>query len=105
VNPYASLFDSIWNFVNEIINNFPNLDDIVEFAIRIVKSSQRILGKNGFDKYLLQFLQIVVSGYKQNNLASFVYAVEFTITEYISREEYGQYFQEAFDHICATTTQ
>lgn len=93
----------MWGFIQDIIKHFPNLDDIVEFAIRIVKSSQRILGRAGFDKYLLEFLQIVVSGYKQNHMASYIYAVEFSLQEYSTHREYTHIFQDAFNHICATT--
>jgi hypothetical protein len=40
-----------------------NLDEIVEFSIKIMKSSLRILERN-FDKYLIPFLQMVVQSYK-----------------------------------------
>jgi len=63
------------------------------------------LGRAGFDKYLLEFLQIVVSGYKQNHLASFIYAVEFSLQEYSTHRDYTPIFQDAFNHICATTAQ
>lgn len=36
-----------------------NLDEIVEFSIRIMKTSLRILGSH-FDTYLISFLQMVV---------------------------------------------
>lgn len=62
-NPYAKLFEEIWTFILSILAEFTNLDDIVEFSIRIVKSSLRILGRS-FDKYLITFLQNVVQAYK-----------------------------------------
>lgn len=54
-NPYIKLFEEIWVFISDIIGEFANLEDIIEFSIRIMKSSLRILGKN-FDKYLISFL-------------------------------------------------
>ena len=62
VNPYVKTFEEIWQFVNQIIGEFTNLDEIVEYTVRIVKSSLRILGRH-FDKYLIPFLQIVVKAY------------------------------------------
>lgn len=62
-NPYGKLFEEIWTFILSILAEFTNLDDIVEFSIRIVKSSLRILGRS-FDKYLITFLQNVVQAYK-----------------------------------------
>jgi hypothetical protein len=53
----------MWVFITDIIGNFTHLDDIIEYAIRLVKSSLRILDRN-FDKYLIPFLQIVVQGYQ-----------------------------------------
>jgi hypothetical protein len=47
----------------------------------------------------------VVNGYRQNHLASFIYAVEFSLQEYSSHREYTSIFQDAFNHICATTSQ
>lgn len=102
-NPYTLLFSEIWNFIQDIIKHFPNIDDFVEFSIRIVKSSQRILGRAGFDPYLIEFLKIVISGYKQNHISSFIYSVEFSLQEYGTHRELGNIFQEAFDHICETT--
>ena len=72
-HPYSNLFNEIWLFLTQIIGEFTNLDEIVEFASRIVKSSMRILGRQ-FDSYLMQFLQMVIQGYevryisKLNNL-------------------------------------
>ena len=55
VNPYAKLFEEIWVFISDIIQEFMNLDEIVEFSIKIMKQSLRILERN-FDKYLIPFL-------------------------------------------------
>lgn len=101
-NPYTALFQEIWVFISDIISEFMNLDDIVEFSIRIMKSSLRILGRN-FDPYLITFLQMVVQAYKQNHLPSFIYAVEFCLQAYPSNREYEGIFQEAFDHISQHT--
>ena len=62
-NPYAKLFEEIWVFISEIIQEFINLDEVVEFSIKIMKSSLRILERN-FDTYLIPFLQMVVHSYK-----------------------------------------
>jgi len=75
-----------------------HLDDIVEFSIRIVKASLRILGRH-FDKYLIPFLQNVIAAYKLNHLASFLYAVEFCLLDYSTHREYEAIFQDAFDHL------
>jgi len=48
-NPYAKLFEEIWVFISDIIQEFMNLDEVVEFSIKIMKSSLRILERN-FDK-------------------------------------------------------
>jgi hypothetical protein len=40
------MFVDIWRFIQDIVAHFINLDMIVEYAIRIVKSSMRILGRN-----------------------------------------------------------
>lgn len=70
----------------------------MEFSIRIVKASLRILGRH-FDKYLIPFLQNVISAYKQNHLASFLYAVEFCLLDYSTHREYEPIFQDAFNHL------
>lgn len=74
----------------------------MEYAIRVVKSSQRILGRH-FDRYLIQFLQIVVQGYELNHLPSFIYAVEFCLADYYQHREYESIFQEAYNHITQHT--
>jgi hypothetical protein len=79
-----------------------NLDEIVEFSIKIMKSSLRILGRN-FDKYLIPFLQMVIQAYKQNHLPGFIYAVEFCLSDYQQMREYDAIFQEAFNHITEHT--
>ncbi len=54
-NPYVKIFEEVWVFISDIIQEFMHLDEVVEFSIKIVKSSLRILGRN-FDKYLISFL-------------------------------------------------
>lgn len=58
-----AMFVDIWRFIQDIVAHFINLDAIVEYAIRIVKSSMRILGRN-FDQYLIEFLQNVIRGFE-----------------------------------------
>lgn len=57
------MFVEIWRFIQDIVAHFIKLDVIVEYAIRIVKSSMRILGRN-FDEYLIEFLQNVIRGFE-----------------------------------------
>jgi len=57
------MFVEIWRFIQDIVAHFIKLDVIVEYAIRIVKSSMRILGSN-FDQYLIEFLQNVIRGFE-----------------------------------------
>jgi hypothetical protein len=46
---------------------------------------------------------MVIQAYKQNHLASFIYAVEFCLTDYHKFREYDAIFQEAFNHITEHT--
>ncbi len=55
----------MWPFVQEILNEFTHLDEIVEYTIRLVKYSMRILGR-GFDQYLIPLLQIVIKAFEVN---------------------------------------
>jgi hypothetical protein len=64
--------------VGDLISEFLNLHEVVEYSVRIMKTSMRILGRH-FDSYLIKFLQMVVASYKQNPLPSFIYAVEFCL--------------------------
>lgn len=112
-NPFGAMFVDIWRFIQDIVGHFINLDIIVEYAIRIVKSSMRILGRN-FDQYLIEFLQNVIRGFEvscllcndlvqQNHLASFIYAVEFCFADYAANRDFETIFMEAFNHISLAT--
>ena len=62
-NPFQLIFVDIWNNIIEAnIKAFTNIDEIVEFTIRLAKYGLRILGRL-FDPYLVKFLQLVIQAY------------------------------------------
>lgn len=50
-------------FIQGNIQQFTHIDDIVEYTIRLLKHSVRILGRK-FDNYLVPLLQLVIKAYE-----------------------------------------
>ena len=64
----------------------------------------RALGPS-FTDYLETFIKKAMEGYEKNSIGSFVYTVEFCLTEYGQKPEYAELFQKAFEFICQQTSQ
>ena len=75
------LFSELWPFIDNILTEFVLFDEIVEGACRLIKHSMRSLGP-AFADYLQIFIEKAMYGYEQNPIGSFVYTVEFCLTEY-----------------------
>ena len=59
-NPFQQIFVDIWsNLIEPNIKIFTNMDEIVEFTVRLTKYCLRILGRL-FDPYLVNYLQLVI---------------------------------------------
>ena len=80
------------------------VDDIIEPVCRLIKHSMRALGQ-AFTQYLNVFLKKAMEGYQKNAIGSFVYTVEFSMSQYGHEPEFSALFKEAFEYICSTTEQ
>ena len=71
----------MWPFLEQVLTHFIHNDDIVEYSVRLIKHFIRSTG-NQFLPLLTPFVQKCMSGYQQNPLGTFVYAVEFCFMDY-----------------------
>ena len=104
INPLLPIFSELWPFIENVLSEFIYNDDIVEYACRLVKHSQRALG-NQFLPFLHPFLRKAMLGYKQNPLGTFVYAVEFCFAEFCHQPQHNDMFIEALDYIIKTSSE
>lgn len=102
MNPFVPVFSELWPFLENVLKEFVFNDDIIEFSCRLIKHSQRAMG-NQFLPYLHPFLKQTMIGYQQNQIGSYVYAVEFCFTEFGHQPQHADLFVEAFDFIVKIT--
>lgn len=103
-NPLLPIFTELWPFLQLVLNEFIESNEIVEYSCRLIKHSQRALG-NKFIPFLQPFLQAMMLGYQKNQHGTFVYAVEFCFTEYGHQPQNAEIFIEAFDFVVKITDQ
>ena len=80
------------------------VDEIVDQTCRLIKHSMRALDQV-FTQYLEAFLKKAMEGYQLNSIGSFVYTVEFCMTQYGRDQNFHALFKEVFEYICKTTEQ
>ena len=103
-NPLAALFGELWPFIDRLMTEFVNEDGVVEAICRLMKHGMRALSTQ-FSPYLQPLIRKALAGYQLNSIGSFIYTVEFSLTQFSKAEEHTGLFLEALDFICSHTVQ
>ena len=75
------LFGELWPFIEKVIDEFVLLDGVMEYLFRLIKTLMRSVGRQ-FTPYLEPLLKKAMQGFEKNPIGSFVYSIEFTLTEF-----------------------
>ena len=84
------------------MTEFVNEDGVVEAICRLMKHGMRSLS-NQFAPYLQPLIRKALTGYQENSIGSFIYTVEFSLTQFGKDSQHQALFQEALDFICSHT--
>lgn len=84
------------------MTEFVNEDGVVEAICRLIKHGMRSLS-NQFAPYLQPMIRKALTGYQENTIGSFIYTVEFSLTQFGKDVAHQPLFQEAIDFICSHT--
>lgn len=104
VNPLSSLFSELWPFIDRLLTEFVEEDSVIEAICRLMKHCMRSLS-NQFAPFLQPLLSKALAGYQKNSIGSFIYTVEFSLTQFGKCQEHQALFQQALDFICSHTVQ
>ena len=103
-NPVLGLFGELWPFVEKMIDNFVLVDGVIESLFRLIKMLMRSVGAQ-FLPYLEPLLKKALWGFEKNPIGTFIYSVEFTLTEFGGNPQHEFVFVQAFDFICMNSGQ
>ena len=80
------IFEEIQATIFYILNKLSTDSDIVENAIQFIKIYMRGLTEN-FIKYIPEYVNSIINGYKLTPISSYLYAFEILVTAYPRRKE------------------
>ena len=98
------IFEEIQATIFYILNKLSTDSDIVENAIQFIKIYMRGLTEN-FIKYIPEYVNSIINGYKLTPISSYLYAFEILVTAYPRRkeEEIKSLLNNTFNELCKIT--
>lgn len=91
-NPFKPIFEEIWFYIKNILEEFSHLEKLSESATRILKHSMRIVPGLFKQNCLMDFLNIVIDKFSISPFSCYIYSVEFCLKEYAGDEAQKQIF-------------
>lgn len=91
-NPFKPIFEQIWVYIKNILDEFSHLEKLSESATRILKHSLRIVPQIFKDNCLISFLNIVIDKFTQSPFSCYIYSVEFCLKEYAADQALSHIF-------------
>lgn len=98
-NPMTPVFSELWPFIDRVLSEFINVDEICESVCRVVKHCLRVMGDQ-FEPYLSGYIKKALICYEKNPIGTFLYSVEFCFLEFYHNSSYHGLFKEAFEFVC-----
>ena len=98
------IFSEIWPSIIFILNKMSKDIDIVENLVQLIKIYMRGLKENFF-KYIPDYLNIIINGYKLYPISSYLYAFEILVVSFPKRKEkeLNLIFNNYFNNLCQIT--
>ena len=69
------------------MTEFVNEDGVIEAICRLMKHGMRSLAEQ-FSPYLQPLIRRALEGYRINSIGSFIYTVEFSLTQFSTKQEH-----------------
>lgn len=98
------IFGEIWVSIIFILNKMSTDSDIAENVIQFIKIYIRGVTEN-FIKYMPEYVNSVINGYKLTPISSYLYAFEILVIAYPRRkeEEIKSFINNTFNELCKIT--
>ena len=103
-NIMYEIFCEIWPLIIFILNKMLTKSDIVENIIQLIKIYMRGLDNN-FIKFIPDYLEIIINGYKLIPISSYLYGFEILVAAFNEEQndELKSILNKAFNNFCQIT--
>ena len=104
INIMYEILVEIWPSIIFILNKMSTNSDIVEDIIQLIKIYMRGL-KDNFIKFIPEYVNCIINGYKLSPISSYLYAFEIMVTVYPRRKEkeIKLVLNNTFNELCKIT--
>ena len=98
------IFSEIWPIINYIWNQMLTKSDIVENIIQLIKIYMRGLDNN-FIKFIPEYLEIILKGYKLVPISSYLYGFEILVVAFegVKDAQLKSLLDKTFNTLCQLT--
>ena len=103
-NIMYEIFSEIWPIINYIWNQMLTKSDIVENIIQLIKIYMRGLDNN-FIKFIPEYLEIILKGYKLVPISSYLYGFEILVVAFegVKDAQLKSLLDKTFNTLCQLT--
>ena len=104
INIMHEILNEIWPMIIFILNKMSTNCDIVEDVIQLIKVYMRGLSNN-FVKFIPEYVNSIINGYKLYPISSYLYAFEILVTVFpdTKEEEIKGILNNTFNELCKIT--
>lgn len=71
----------IWNFVKDCLNEFPQLEQLIESLLRVLKKAVTLM-PNTFQPHITELLQIVIGKFDEHPFSTYIFAIEICFSQF-----------------------
>ena len=99
---YIPIFEEMWPLLKFFLTHYKSNSDFVEILTQILKNFMRAI-RSEFKKYLQDYMNLILEGYKTDPISSYLYAFEVIATVFLDDYSVEPWLMIMFKELCLQT--